>query len=142
LTTAFLFDIIYTEIKESIAKQMYSVSEIEENLKRGILEMLILKALCDEDLYGYQMADIINMKSCGKINIKEGSLYGPLYRLIDKQCISENKVLIGKRRTRIYFHIEQPGREYLQQLIDVYTRVNEGVSLIIKAGETNNETRQ
>ena len=121
---------------------MYSVSEIEENLKRGILEMLILKTLCEEDLYGYQMADIINMKSCGKINIKEGSLYGPLYRLIDKQCISENKVLVGRRRTRIYFHIEQPGREYLQQVIDVYTRVNEGVSLIIKAGETNDETRQ
>lgn len=121
---------------------MHSVSEIEENLKRGILEMLILKALCEKDLYGYQMADIINMKSCGKINIKEGSLYGPLYRLIDKQCISENKVLVGKRRTRIYFHIEQLGREYLQQLIDVYTRMNDGVSLILKGGGTNNEARK
>lgn len=121
---------------------MHSVSEIEENLKRGILEMLILKALCEKDLYGYQMADIINMKSCGKINIKEGSLYGPLYRLIDKQCISENKVLVGKRRTRIYFHIEQLGREYLQQLIDVYTRMNDGVSLILKGGGTNDEARK
>ena len=46
--------------------------------------MLILKALCEEDLYGYQMEDIINNKSGGKINIKEGSLYGPLYRLIEK----------------------------------------------------------
>ncbi len=111
--------------------QMYSLSEIEENIKRGILEMLILKSLCEKDLYGYEMADIINEKSCGKINIKEGSLYGPLYRLIDKQCISENKVLVGKRRTRIYFHIEQPGKEYLQQLIDTYLRMNDGVLRII-----------
>lgn len=118
---------------------MYTTNEIEENLKRGILEMLILKSLCEKDLYGYEMTDIINAKSQGKINIKEGSLYGPLYRLIDKNCISENKVLVGKRRTRIYFHIEQPGREYLKQLIDVYSRVNEGVLLIIKAGETENE---
>ena len=48
---------------------MYSVSEIEENLKRGILEIPILKALCEEDLYGYQMADIINMKRLDKNNI-------------------------------------------------------------------------
>lgn len=115
-----------------------NINEIEENLKRGILEMLILKALCEEDLYGYQMADIINNKSYGKINIKEGSLYGPLYRLIDKKCISENKVLVGKRRTRIYFHIEQPGREYLQQLTEVYLRMNEGVMLIINERNTKN----
>ena len=120
----------------------FDVSDIEENLKRGILEMLILKALCEEDLYGYEMADIINSKSGGKINIKEGSLYGPLYRLIDKNCISENKVLVGKRRTRIYFHIEERGREYLQMLTEVYLRMNEGVMQFISEKETTNEQEQ
>lgn len=114
-----------------------TVSEIEENLKRGILEMLILKILCEKDLYGYEMSEVINAKSEGKINIKEGSLYGPIYRLIEKKCVSENRVLVGKRRTRIYFHIEQLGREYLQQLSEVYLRMTDGVLQIVKEGTTH-----
>ena len=108
-----------------------NAQDIEENLKRGILEMLILKILMHEDMYGYQMASIINEKSEDKINIKEGSLYGPLYRMIDKGYISERKVLVGKRRTRIYYHIESNGVDYLYTLIKIYNRMNEGVSLIL-----------
>ena len=110
--------------------------DIEENLKRGILEMLILKMLTQEDMYGYQMASIVNEKSEDKINVKEGSLYGPLYRMIDKGYISERKVLVGKRRTRVYYHIEPAGVEYLNILIEVYIRMNEGVRLILD--EQNN----
>ena len=105
--------------------------DIEENLKRGILEMLILKMLMQEDMYGYQMASIVNEKSEDKINVKEGSLYGPLYRMIDKGYISERKVLVGKRRTRVYYHIEPTGVEYLNILIEIYTRMNDGVRLIL-----------
>ena len=56
--------------------------------------MLILKMLSQEDMYGYQMINEMNIRGKGLINIKEGSLYGPLYRLIAKNYISENKVLI------------------------------------------------
>ena len=112
-----------------------SVRDIEENIKRGILEMLILQLLCQKDMYGYEMADIMNNQSDGKINIKEGSLYGPIYRLIDKECITENKVLVGRRRTRIYFHIEPTGLEYLSQLKEVYIRMNEGVLKILDGGD-------
>ena len=109
------------------------INDIEENMKRGILEMLILKALCKQDLYGYEMASVINSQSDGLINIKEGSLYGPLYRLIDRECVSENRVLVGKRRVRIYFHIEQPGLDYLKKLTDTYFRMNEGITRMLNA---------
>ena len=113
------------------------IGDIEENMKRGILEMLILELLCNKDMYGYEMADIMNKASDGKLSIKEGSLYGPIYRLIDKKCISENRVLVGRRRTRIYFHLEPRGQEYLDQLKEVYLRMNEGVMKIIGGGENN-----
>lgn len=110
---------------------MTQYQDIEENFKRGILDMLILKMLTQEDMYGYQMASIVNERSEDKINIKEGSLYGPLYRMIDKGYISEHKVLVGKRRTRVYYHIEPAGVDYLNSLIEVYNRMNEGVRLIL-----------
>lgn len=36
---------------------MFQTADIEENLKRGILEMLILKMLSKEDMYGYQITE-------------------------------------------------------------------------------------
>ena len=124
---------------------MMQRNDIEENLKRGILEMLILKMLSDEDMYGYQMINEMNIRGKGLIDIKEGSLYGPLYRLIDKNYISENKVLVGKRRTRVYYHLEPLGVEYLNTIVDVYSKVIEGVDLIMnysieeKQNEENNQ---
>lgn len=121
---------------------MIQRNDIEENLKRGILEMLILRMLSDEDMYGYQMINEMNMRGKGLIDIKEGSLYGPLYRLIDKNYISENKVLVGKRRTRVYYHLEPLGVEYLNTIVDVYSKITEAVNLIMNnagGGESNEE---
>ena len=124
---------------------MIQTNDIEENLKRGILEMLILKMLSHEDMYGYQMIGEMNKRGKGLIDIKEGSLYGPLYRLIGKNYISENKVLVGKRRTRVYYHLEPLGVEYLNTIIEVYSKVTEGVNLVMNysdEGETNEENNK
>lgn len=51
---------------------MIQRNDIEENLKRGILEMLILKMLSQEDMYGYQMINEMNIRGEGLIDIKEG----------------------------------------------------------------------
>lgn len=123
---------------------MMQTNDIEENLKRGVLEMLILKMLSNEDMYGYQMISEMNTRGKGLINIKEGSLYGPLYRLIGKNYISEKKVLVGKRRTRVYYHLEPLGVEYLNTMIEVYSKVTEGVNLIMHysvEGETHEENQ-
>lgn len=123
---------------------MIQTNDIEENLKRGVLEMLILKMLSNEDMYGYQMISEMNTRGKGLINIKEGSLYGPLYRLIGKNYISEKKVLVGKRRTRVYYHLEPLGVEYLNTMIEVYSKVTEGVNLIMHysvEGETHEENK-
>ena len=124
---------------------MIQTNDIEENLKRGILEMLILKMLFHEDMYGYQMINEMNIRGKGLIDIKEGSLYGPIYRFIGKNYISENKVLVGKRRTRIYYHLEPLGVEYLNTMLEVYSKVTEGVNLIMNYSDergTNEENNQ
>lgn len=110
---------------------MFQTRELEENLKRGILEMLILKILSERDMYVYQMINEMNTRGRGLINIKEGALYGPIYRLVDKKYISETRVLVGKRRTRVYYHIEPLGLEYLSVIKDVYSKIMEGVEFIM-----------
>ena len=45
---------------------------------------------------------------------------GILYRLLDEGLISDEKRLVGKRQTRIYYHIEDKGITHMQKLFEEY----------------------
>lgn len=104
---------------------------IRENLKRGTVEMLILFLLSKKDMYGYELSKTLSDKSGGLYEIQEGSMYPTLYRLIEKKYISDSKKLIGKRRTRVYYHIENAGKDYLEAILAEYKALNDGIAMII-----------
>ena len=47
--------------------------------------------------------------------------------------ISEYSKTVGKKRVRVYYHLEQCGLEYLEQLSQNYTQISKGVSLILES---------
>jgi PadR family transcriptional regulator PadR len=77
--------------------------------RNGTIEMLVLSLLTEKDLYGYQLVQTIAERSGGVITIQIGSLYPVLYRLRDDGYISETQVPIGRRKFRVYYHIESSG---------------------------------
>lgn len=99
-------------------------------------EMLILSVLKDKDCYGYEITSIIKELSDGLISIKEGTLYPTLYKLIDNDYISSKDVIVN-RKVRVYYHLEDKGREYLQQLEDEYFAWEEKIRKIVKRGDKN-----
>lgn len=103
------------------------------NFQRGVLPIVILSLLKQEDMYGYQLVLETERRSNGKIITQEGSLYPVLYKLLEAGYISDTKRLVGKRMTRIYYHLEQKGEEYLQALIREYEKVTAGVFTVVKA---------
>jgi PadR family transcriptional regulator PadR len=106
---------------------------IRENLKRGTVEMLILFLLSKRDMYGYELSKELSEKSGGLYEIQEGSMYPTLYRLIEKKYISDYKELIGKRRTRVYYHVEDLGLQYLKEIVEEYDSLNQGIEKIFKS---------
>lgn len=84
------------------------------------LEMLFLKILESRDCYGYEITHSIKKFTNGKIDIKEGSMYPILYKFEELGLISSKKKLVGKRMTRVYYHLEPSGKEYLNQIYDEY----------------------
>ncbi|MFQ7312524.1 MAG: PadR family transcriptional regulator [Sellimonas sp.] len=104
---------------------------IKDNFKKGSVEMLVLKLLAEDDLYGYQMTQMIIERGGGYIKIPEGSLYPTLYKLEDKGYISSYEKLVGKRMRRIYYHLEENGRAYLEKLIQEYHAVNQCIIKIL-----------
>jgi PadR family transcriptional regulator PadR len=87
--------------------------DIEENVRSGIVELLILQLLCERDMYGYEIRKMLAERTNNAFEIKEASLYGPLYRMSDRGLISSYKKMAGEKRFRMYYQIEDAGRQYL-----------------------------
>ena len=58
-----------------------------QQLKKGVLEMLVLKLVCARPTYGYELLTMLKNRSEGRFVLKEGTLYPILYRLEDDGLI-------------------------------------------------------
>lgn len=104
----------------------------QNNYRRGVMSLVLLSLLKREDMYGYQLVQETERSSGGRLTTQEGSLYPVLYRLLEQGLISDRKVLVGKRMTRVYYHLEPAGEEKLRDLIAEYESVTAGVFAIIR----------
>ena len=109
----------------------------QNSFRRGVMSLVILGLLKKEDMYGYQLVQETERKSGGRITTQEGSLYPVLYKLVDQGLISDRKVLVGKRMTRVYYHLEPAGEQRLKELIREYEEVTNGVLQIIEGCDTD-----
>jgi len=61
-----------------------------QQLKKGVLELLVLKLICREATYGYELLTQLKERSGGMFQLKEGTLYPILYRLEDEGMITSS----------------------------------------------------
>ena len=107
-----------------------------QQLKKGVLEMLVLALICAAPAYGYEILQKLKDSSCGLFVLKEGTLYPILYRLEDDGMI-ESSWFQGKSRAapkKIYTATEQGRREYARRK-DVWTAFAGAVESFIKEVE-------
>lgn len=102
----------------------------QNSFRRGVMSLVILALLEKEDMYGYQLVQETIQRSGGRIATQEGSLYPVLYKLLDQGLISDKKVQVGKRMTRIYYHLEPEGAARLAELKQEFRELVQGISLI------------
>ena len=107
-------------------------------LKKGVIEILILKLLSQEKMYGYQLLQELDSRSNGVFKMKEGTLYPVLYRLEDDGYITSvweepGQKNSGKRSMpRKYYQITESGQNELGHLISDLKNITKAVSLILK----------
>lgn len=106
-------------------------NDIDENVRSGLVELLILQLLTEEDMYGYQIKQELRRRTSETFVMKEGSLYGPLYRMHSRNLISSHREPAGEKRVRNYYHIEPAGVEYLAYGKKEMDRVFRGVKELL-----------
>lgn len=109
--------------------------QIRENLKKGTVEMVLLHLLEQRNMYGYELLQEMKKRSQNKFVLKDGSMYPTLYRLIDKGVISDKQVLVGRRRTRVYYELTESGKAYLEEIKAEYACITEGIDNILSYQE-------
>jgi len=102
------------------------------------IDMLILSILNRNDCYGYGIVKLIKEISNNSLDIKEGTLYPIIYNLLKKKYITSYNSTYNNR-IRVYYRIEDTGKEYLQKCRDQYRKTNQGIIDILNYGEKNEE---
>lgn len=99
--------------------------------KKGSIEMLSLLMLQEGDIYGYQLIQMLQERSGGKLTVQEGSLYPLLYKMVDAGYISGRDVAVetrhGRKRNRVLYHLEPGGRARLLELKAEFDQIQEGI---------------
>lgn len=112
-------------------------------LLNGITDMLILHLLKQKDCYGYEITHAISELSDRLLTISQNTIYTAIYKLENDRMISEYSVLVGRKRTRVYYHITPTGEQYFSELQANYSATIRGVQMIMerticeKEGDTN-----
>lgn len=105
----------------------------ERQMKKGVLDMLVLKLLESEAKYGYQIIQEMKEKSEDTFTLKDGTLYPILYRLEDDGLvISKWSEAEGKQVPRKYYEITEEGKETLLAIKTVWQRLYDGISKIME----------
>lgn len=108
----------------------------ESQMKKGVLDMLVLKLLEKEKKYGYQIISELKEKSNQRFSLKEGTLYPILYRLEDDKLVeSKWGEAVGKKVPRKYYVITKEGQSALKEIEALWQEISNSVSMIMEGEE-------
>ena len=104
----------------------------ERQMKKGVLDMLVLRLLQSEAKYGYQIIQEMKEKSEETFLLKDGTLYPILYRLEEEKLVeSKWSEAEGKQVPRKYYEITDAGQVALHEIETVWKRISDGISKIM-----------
>lgn len=103
---------------------------LDRELKKGSAELLILSLVQDRPRHGYEIGQLIELRSGGLLRFNVASLYPLLYRLEKRGWIRGRWVEKAGQRRRRYYRLTAAGRKMLAAQRDGWREFVEAISLI------------
>jgi len=98
----------------------------------GVPELLLLRLLNDQEMYGYELVRTIKKVTREAISLGEGVIYPVLHSLERNGSLkSSRKAVAG--RTRVYYSLTKKGRDRLKKLHGDWRRIQGGVATALEA---------
>ena len=87
---------------------------LDRELKKGSAELLILSLVEDQPRHGYDIGNLIEQRSRGRLRFNVASLYPLLYRLEKRGWIQGRWVEKPGQRRRRYYRLTAEGKKILK----------------------------
>lgn len=104
----------------------------DRELRRGTLELILLKLLSEEDMYGYQISTTLEERSNHEFKLKEGTLYPVFYRLEDAGYIEARWETPDRGKPRKYYSLTKAGSVHLDQLMSDWKDFVKTVNMLLE----------
>ena len=96
----------------------------------GVPELLILRHLSDEEMYGYQLVRAIRLSTQDVISLGEGVIYPTLHALEREGALAIRTVKVHGR-PRVYYRITAKGRRRFRSVCTDWSRVTGAVACVL-----------
>ncbi len=90
----------------------------DREMKRGTLEMILLKLLSERPMYGYELVSTLEQRGGEQFQLKEGTLYPVLYRLENAGLIEPKWETLERGVPRKYYRLTAAGADHLKGLLE------------------------
>jgi PadR family transcriptional regulator PadR len=108
--------------------------ETNPNFMNGVPELLILRLLQQDEMYGYEIVQAIRTRTDEVIAVGEGVVYPVLHGLErDGALQSRRKTING--RSRIYYSVTPAGSERLAGLADSWSNLTSAIQKMLSGGQ-------
>src|SRR3982750_1905595 len=107
-----------------------SSSQLDRELKKGSAELLILSLLEDRPRHGYEIGQLIEVRSRGALRFNVASLYPLLYRLEKRGWIRGRWTEKAGQRRRRYYRLTPAGKKMLASQRKGWMEFVEAIRLI------------
>jgi len=92
------------------------------SLMSGIPELLLLRLLARQEMYGYEIARALRVATGDAIQLGESVLYPALHALEERRFVASRRRLVDGR-TRVYYRVTASGQRRLERLTADWRRI-------------------
>jgi PadR family transcriptional regulator PadR len=108
--------------------------ETNPNFMNGVPELVILRLLQQEEMYGYEIVQAIRSRTEAVINIGEGVVYPVLHGLERDGALRSRRKTVN-RRSRIYYSVTPAGSRRLADLSETWTNLAAAIQKMLTGGK-------
>ena len=113
---------------------LMTARETNPNFMNGVSELLVLKLLEQQEMYGYEIVQAIRSRTDEVVTVGEGVVYPVLHGLErDGALTSRRKTVNG--RSRIYYLATPAGSRRLADLSETWTNLAAVIQKMLTGGQ-------
>ncbi len=104
------------------------------NFMNGVPELLILRLLQQDEMYGYEMVQAIRSRTNEVITVGEGVVYPVLHGLERDGALTSRRKTVNSR-SRIYYSVTAAGTLRLADLSETWGNLAAAIQNMLRGGQ-------